>query len=182
MGGNDLVYSITLGQEGYLVGSIIGSYASIHVLDECPKEELEKYHCKAFTGGPQGGDFRKKIQAGTYYVCISNWSPPQSVDFLLNLSFQGITGISTHDLSAELKVWPNPVNSILNISAEMLESSTLTFELVNLSGQVITKSSMVATGLFCHELDVSGLPAGIYCLRTIGPGWVINKRVMVTGR
>jgi len=79
MDGNDKVYTITLDNEGYLAGSILGVYGSIHVLDECPVEELEKRHCKAYAYGPDGGEFEERFDPGTYYVIISSWAPPQTV-------------------------------------------------------------------------------------------------------
>jgi hypothetical protein len=59
-----------------------------------------------------------------------------------------------------LKVWPNPSNSLLNIDAgdKFLSSSGLTISIYDISGREIM------TMKFTEQLDVSGLPAGVYLL------------------
>jgi len=164
MDGNDKVYSITLEYEGYLTGSILGAYGSIHVLDKCPVEELEKRNCLAFASGPNGGSFEKRIQPGFYYVIISTWAPPQTVDFLLNMSFRGL-GIESEELVSSLSVYPNPTSGMFTVSISNAEASDLTLELVNISGQVVYRNEVKSVYSYNEEIDASAFAKGVYYLK-----------------
>jgi len=164
MDGNDKVYSITLPYEGYLTGNILGAYGSIHVLDICPTETLEKFHCKAFVGGPNGGQFEKKIAAGTYFVIISTWSPPQTVDYLLNMSFRG-TGVDNSELMSSLNVYPNPTNGKFTVNISNVEAMDMTLELVNISGQVVYRNEVKAAYSYNEDIDATTFAKGVYYLK-----------------
>ncbi|MDD4646383.1 MAG: T9SS type A sorting domain-containing protein, partial [Bacteroidales bacterium] len=165
MDGNDKVYTITLPEEGYLIGNILGAYGSIHVLDICPTVELEKFHCKAYVGGPNGGQFRKKIAAGTYFVIISTWSPPQTVDYLLNMSFESASGVDNGDLANTLSVYPNPTNGKFTVSISNNEATDMTIELVNISGQVVYRNDVKAAYSYNEDIDASSFAKGVYYLK-----------------
>jgi hypothetical protein len=167
MDGNDKVYTITLDKEGYLTGNILGAYGSIHVLGKCPKEELLKSDCKAFVGGPNGGEFtHKRIAAGTYYVVISTWAPPQTVDYLLNMSFsETSTGIDEGSLANNLSVYPNPTNGKFTVSVSQAEASDLTIDLVNISGQVVYSNQVSAVYSYNEDIDASSFAKGVYYLK-----------------
>jgi hypothetical protein len=180
MDGNDKVYSITLESEGYLSGSILGAYGSIHVLDECPVEELEKRNCKAFASGPNGGDFEKRMQAGSYYVIVSTWAPPQTVDYLLNMSFTELsTGIENKNLSGNINVYPNPTQGKFTYNIDIPEASDLIIELVNSSGQVIYRNEVKGAYTFSEEIDSRLYANGVYYLKVNDGKEVIIKKVVV---
>jgi hypothetical protein len=179
MDGNDKVYSITTTEEGYLVGSILGAYGSIHVLDLCPKEELEKFHCKAYTGGPNGGQFRKKIPAGTYFVIISTWAPPQTVDFLMNLSWESGSAVDNADLMSSMNVYPNPTNGKFTVSINNPEATDMILELVNISGQVVYRNEVKAAYSYNEDIDASTFAKGVYYLKVNdGKGVKVEKVVV----
>jgi hypothetical protein len=165
MDGNDKVYSINLEADGYLTGNILGAYGSIHVLDKCPKEELEKNNCKAFVGGPNGGEFTKRIAAGEYYVIISTWAPPQTVDYLLNMSFEEGSGINDNNLASSLTVYPNPTEGKFTVSISNAEAKDLTVELVNISGQVVYRNEVKAVYTYNNDIDASSFAKGVYYLK-----------------
>jgi hypothetical protein len=164
MDGNDKVYSIELEYEGYLTGSILGAYGSIHVLDRCPVEELEKRNCKAFASGPNGGDFEKRIQPGFYYVIVSTWAPPQTVDYLLNMSFRGL-GVDNNELMSSMKVYPNPTNGMFTVSINNTEAKDMTLELVNISGQAVYRNTVKSVYSYTEEIDASAFAKGVYYLK-----------------
>jgi hypothetical protein len=180
MDGNDVVYTITLAEEGYLIGNILGAYGSIHVLDVCPKTELTKEHCKAFTGGPNGGTgFRKKIPAGTYFVIISTWSPPQTVDYLLNMSWESGSAVDNADLMSSLSVYPNPNNGKFTVNISNPEAMDMTLELVNISGQVVYRNQVKAAYTYNEDIDASTFAKGVYYLKVNnGKGIKVEKVVV----
>jgi hypothetical protein len=178
MDGNDKVYSITLPYEGYLTASLLGAYGSVHVLDACPKEELEKFHCKAFLSGPTGGQFDKKIAAGTYYVIISTWAPPQTVDYLLNMSFRG-TGVEENALNSTLNVYPNPNSGVFTVNVTNPEATDMTIELVGINGQVVYRNEVKAAYSHNEEINASSFAKGVYYLKlNDGKGVKIEKVVV----
>jgi hypothetical protein len=164
MDGNDKVYSINLEYEGYLTGSILGAYGSIHVLTKCPVEELEKRDCAAFASGPNGGSFEKRIQPGFYYVIVSTWSPPQTVDYLMNLSFRGL-GVESDELKNSMSVYPNPTSGRFTVSISNAEASDMTLELVNISGQVVYRNQVKSVYSYNEEIDASAFAKGVYYLK-----------------
>ena len=178
MDGNDKVYTITVA-DGYLIGNILGAYGSIHVLDVCPKADLTKDHCKAFVGGPNGGQFRKKIAAGTYFVIISTWAPPQTVDFLLNMSWESGAAVDNSDLMSSLSVYPNPTNGKFTVSINNPEASDMTLELVNISGQVVYRNEVKAAYSYNEDIDASSFAKGVYYLKVNdGKGVKVEKVVV----
>jgi hypothetical protein len=179
MDGNDKVYSITLAEEGYLLGDILGAYGSIHVLDKCPKVELEKNNCKAYIGGPNGGSFRKKVPAGFYYVIISTWAPPQTVDFLLNMSWESGSGVEDGDLLSTLSVYPNPTSGRFTVSISNAEATDMTIEFVNISGQVVYRNEVKATYSYTDEIDASQFAKGVYYLKVNNGKEVKVEKVVV---
>ena len=179
MDGNDKVYSITLEYEGYLTGNILGAYGSIHVLDKCPVEELEKKNCKGFVGGPMGGEFTKRIAAGTYYVIVSTWAPPQTVDFLLNMSFEEGSGVENDGLMSSMSVYPNPTNGKFTVSISNAEASDLTVELVNISGQVVYRNEVKAVYSYNEDIDAGSFAKGVYYLKVNNGEEVKVEKVVV---
>jgi len=71
--------------------------------------------------------------------------------------------LSVADIAADkmtLQLYPNPANSILNISSsEMLKM----FEVYNITGQVVL--NITTTEAYKHELNISDLAKGVYFLK-----------------
>ncbi|MFA6126550.1 MAG: T9SS type A sorting domain-containing protein [Bacteroidales bacterium] len=179
MDGNDKVYTITLPDDGYLTGNILGAYASMHVLDVCPKEEFTKDHCKAFAGGPTGGQFRRKIEAGTYYVIVSNWTPPQTVDYLLNLSWESVSAVPYDDRVSQLNIYPNPTSDKLTVTFTNDAVSDLTLELINIQGQIVYRNVVKAVYSFQDEIDATRFVRGVYYLKASNGKELKIKKVVI---
>ncbi|MDD4646391.1 MAG: T9SS type A sorting domain-containing protein, partial [Bacteroidales bacterium] len=179
MDGNDKVYTVTLPAEGYLTGSIIGAFGAIHVLDVCPAEQLEKNHCKAFAYGAQGGQFRKKLPAGSYYVIIANNPPPQTMDFLLNLSWEGVSGVENDNLMSHINVYPNPTSDKFTIEISNDEATDLSLELVTISGQIVYSKKVKSVYSFQEEIAADDFSKGIYYLKVSNGRELQIKKVVV---
>jgi hypothetical protein len=180
MDGNDKVYSITLDVEGYLTANILGAYGSVHVLDECPVTELEKRNCKLFASGPNGGEVTKRIQPGFYYVIVSTWAPPQTVDYLLNISFEELsTGVDAAGLGSSLVVYPNPTQGMFTVSISNAEASDLSLELVNISGQTVYRNEVKSVYSYNEEIDASSFAKGVYYLKVNNGEEVKIEKVVI---
>ena len=62
--------------------------------------------------------------------------------------------------------FPVPAEEILNLNFTSANAETLNFRLINAMGQVVSSSTIARTqvGANRHQIDVSGLAAGIYSL------------------
>ena len=140
---------------------------------------MQKTNCKAFVGGPNGGTFTKRIAAGNYYVIISTWAPPQTVDYLLNMSFEEGSGIDNNGLTSNLSVYPNPTNGKFTVSISNAEATDLTVELVNISGQVVYTSNVKAVYSYNEDIDASSFAKGVYYLKVNNGTEVKVEKVVV---
>lgn len=166
MDGNDVVYTITLIQSGYLTGDITGAYGSIHVLDACPETVMDSTHCFAFAAGPTGGSFTDvPIPAGTYYVIVSTWAPPQTVDFVMNLSFSVTIGIDENFPLSGFRVYPNPTNGFLTLNYQNDKPTDLKIDLLNILGQNVYHKNLFSICNYSDEIDLSHLTNGIYFVK-----------------
>jgi hypothetical protein len=167
MDGNDLVYTITLPDPGFITGDITGAYGSMNVLDICPDNvNIPATHCFAFAAGPNGGSFvDMPIPAGTYYVVISSWAPPQTVDYTMNLSFSLTAGIDDNIFRNTAKVYPNPTNGALTVSLSNNQPSDFAIEIVNMMGQKIYTRQVHSVINFSEDFDLSNFTNGIYFVK-----------------
>ncbi|HBB91132.1 MAG TPA: hypothetical protein DC042_05300 [Bacteroidales bacterium] len=87
------------------------------------------------------------------------------MDFLLNLSFEGISGINEKDLASRITVWPNPASDRLNVSVNPGAPADLTIELITLTGQVLYQKRVAGVFDYQDEIDVSRFARGFYYIR-----------------
>ena len=83
------------------------------------------------------------------------------VDTLFNLpSFCSQDPLSIHDVDSDegIKLYPNPVSSVLNITSE---NGYELYKVTDVLGKVVLKGQLEAKE---HQLDISTLPNGIYYL------------------
>ncbi|MCK4662991.1 MAG: choice-of-anchor D domain-containing protein [Bacteroidales bacterium] len=115
LNGNDVVFTFTVEQDGYISGSIEGEYLGMHVIDNCPsspdvsEENANVVNCIAFASdGTTSNPFANRpISAGTYYVIVATWPPPQETTFTMNLSYTTrVYDITIADIQGETEVSP----------------------------------------------------------------------------
>lgn len=76
-------------------------------------------------------------------------------------------------------VFPNPANDIATLRIVSAENARLTLQLMELSGrQIWNKQEQAAEGSSDHEVDLTGLPAGVYMLKVFGETEVANLRLV----
>ncbi|MBU92465.1 MAG: hypothetical protein CML88_02920, partial [Rhodobiaceae bacterium] len=88
--GVDWVGSFTLSEKSYLSGSFTdqgSAYGSVSITDSCIDDADASCSAFIYTGYEGEGSFADVIlEAGTYFVTISNWPSPSYIDFNLQLS------------------------------------------------------------------------------------------------
>ncbi|MCF7920863.1 MAG: carboxypeptidase regulatory-like domain-containing protein [Candidatus Cloacimonetes bacterium] len=89
MNGIDIVYEMTIDTDGgFLQGSLVGGssdYPGLFILDGCPDGE---YNTIFAQGASTSFTFASvPIDAGTYYVIVSNWPTPDFFEYTLNMEW-----------------------------------------------------------------------------------------------
>lgn len=74
-------------------------------------------------------------------------------------------------------IWPNPVNSTLNIHCPGVDNQKVNIDLVDLSGKIVMKLFEGINDRGSMECDVSQLPSGIYFLKISGNDIVLIKKI-----
>jgi len=87
------------------------------------------------------------------YTWIAGYSPATQLNFTSSL------GLDNNILANEIAVYPNPVDTVLNISnAENLSNAS--FSIINLLGETVLKSKNMNN----NTIDIPNLSSGIYIL------------------
>ncbi len=77
-------------------------------------------------------------------------------------------------------IYPNPVQSVLNVDYTFNQTQTVKIQLVDVLGQVVYTSDLVATsGLNNVHINVNNFASGIYSLNTISGNTVNSVKVIV---
>lgn len=80
-----------------------------------------------------------------------------------------------------IKVYPNPVNEVLNVSFELTTAMDLQFRLIDLTGKTISQSAAnrFDVGASFYTVDVASIPAGIYLVTIESQKTILGRRVFV---
>ena len=66
---------------------------------------------------------------------------------------------------AEINLFPNPTNGILNLEIINLNKEVLSLEIVNINGQVVYSNQMNASDFPVHKIDLSNCSKGVYFVK-----------------
>jgi hypothetical protein len=87
LNGYDFVAQFNLTEEGYLSGSVSGSWTGVIIVQDCPNPTTPAARL-ALGSGSNGGPFADVLlQPGSYFAIVSTWPSPDFTNFTLNLSF-----------------------------------------------------------------------------------------------
>ena len=91
---------------------------------------------------------------------------------------QHIAGIEQLRMqNAELRIWPNPTSSILNVELGVM-SETTKVEVLNTLGETVIHNSEIVNQK-C-KLDVSALPAGVYFIQLNDNWGNVTKKIIIS--
>ncbi len=90
-------------------------------------------------------------------------------------------GAVTAATAGQAQVWPNPTSGALHVEVPRETTGTLTLTLLDALGRAARTEAVAvaAPGRTRAQLDVRGLPAGLYLLRGEGAGEGFARRVVV---
>ncbi|MCO5256200.1 MAG: fibronectin type III domain-containing protein [Lentimicrobium sp.] len=98
MNGDDMVFEFTLTEAGYLGGSMTttDSYLGLFILEDCPDPVSPAAVLRSATSSGTSVTLTEiLLQPGTYFAIVSSWPSPQSIEFILNLSFEPLPDCPT---------------------------------------------------------------------------------------
>jgi len=75
-----------------------------------------------------------------------------------------INSVRTNVLNSSTRIFPNPVNSSLNISMSNVSAGAYELTVQNVVGQTVANKTVNVNGTFATQFDVSNLNAGVYFL------------------
>ncbi|WP_400191401.1 LamG-like jellyroll fold domain-containing protein [Hymenobacter sp. B81] len=120
------------------------------------------------------------LRQGAYAVQLSQGLHPTR--FVLHLYAQRPLATATARLTnADLQVYPNPAHGQpVTVSAAGLSGSRAELHLLNSLGQVVRKETVALNGrLLEHQVEVAGLPAGVYTLQLRTPAGTLARKLVV---
>lgn len=116
-----------------------------------------------------GVDLNTNHNGRQYYWLNGSWYESQIDGSLMIRAVTGpkIPATAIGDINAPLssiKVWPNPVHDILNVSVDEQVMESLSFRVIDMSGRTLMDVKSTGT------IDVSSLSQGVYILLTLRHG------------
>lgn len=93
-------------------------------------------------------------------------------DFIESL---GSACLSVHEpLSGKINIYPNPASDVLNLGSYLPVNAVIGYTLLNLNGTVVSQGIIID-----RTIDISGISNGVYLLKLVIEGSVINRKVIV---
>ena len=130
------------------------------------------------TNNPGTTAFQSGLPGGTMTIIIEDANG--CID-TLTVNVGGITiGIEEALIGiADFKAYPNPANTVLNVSMTLNNADDVTISLVNLNGQTLMSKSAKNSASFNTQLNVSNLASGMYFLQvTTSIGTATQKLII----
>ena len=134
------------------------------------------------------------IGTNPYSIITSDFNGDAKADLATANQFSGYasvllncTGVGVNELkmqNAELRIWPNPANTVLNVvlrfdklSAGSAQGDDYEVSITNVMGEeVIHTSNFVNRNL---QIDVSSRPNGIYFISLRNKNEVLTKKIII---
>jgi hypothetical protein len=120
-------------------------------------------------GGTTGETISRTYTAGTYYARVYGFNNANSASVCYTLKVQlgtaTLTGINGNVSGSKglLKVYPNPVSNILNVSVlGDLSGQKTNLQIIDMAGRILVTKNSNGT---LESIDISTLPKGVYMLR-----------------
>lgn len=137
-------------------------------LDTLNKNDIYLVYCR--TAG------RSSMSIDTMKVLgfIETYNMLGGIEAWISAGYQTVSNIDGFDdLSARIKIYPNPTNSILNLETE--KSDLYSIEITSAKGQLIYTGKMEGT---THQLDLSSFRKGVYFITIRSKNFLTTRKVI----
>ena len=99
------------------------------------------------------------LGAGSYTCTITD---AHGCTVMTIATVSSITGIASAVLTDSYKVYPNPATGFATVELQTSQKTHINLSLTNLVGQELIVKSLEVNGILKQNLDLSGLPEGLY--------------------
>ena len=113
------------------------------------------------------------ISGGTLYFCVMPYFEGRTGTYLLDIKVTQGTGVEESDETL-FSAYPNPVKDMVNVNCKDIEEISL----FNAVGQRI--ESVNTEGRDNVQLNLSGLPNGMYILQAVSQDHTLTRRIVKT--
>ncbi len=107
---------------------------------------------------------------GVYGLCDSS----DSIQVIVN----DCTGLEEENLASSITIYPNPANSLLNVSIAESNLNSITMAIFNNAGEMVY-SSMIPLETKQTKIDIDGFAEGVYLIRFNSESQIVNKKLIV---
>lgn len=101
----------------------------------------------------------------------------QAEDYSVNVRL--IVGIDQAILASSLNIYPNPTTGRVLIKADAVKEGIVKLSVVNALGQVVKQMDADGTNGLSEDIDLDGLPKGIYYIKVQQQQAVVTKRIVL---
>lgn len=126
------------------------------------------------------GQLEKAYQQN-YDVNTQSWIL-NTTDSIKNYYYEPYISVSVANTKIEeasVSLFPNPANSVINISADWTEPQAFTVAIYNTSGQIIRQWAEEPTANYKKQIPVTDLSAGTYFIKIKGDSTDISKQLTI---
>jgi hypothetical protein len=114
---------------------------------------------------------------------IHSW-PRSGATLCEKCTFNGvITSIADLKLKSEstkFRVFPNPVQNVLNVEVLQIEDVSYSYSIYNIIGNKMMESTSIpASQRFIRDIDISSFPKGAYIIRLVSKGGLNSARLFI---
>ena len=105
------------------------------------------------------------------------WAVNATTSELLLIEPDAIAGVPELSTTILLNAYPNPAKDRVQVSLERYAGGTVRLELLDAAGRLVVGTTATANRM---DLDVSGMPVGLYQLRaTLADGHQLQQPLMI---
>lgn len=107
------------------------------------------------------------------YKCEDATSPADNIVLAPAVSIQPALGMS------DMKVYPNPTRSILNVEMKLAKQENVTISLINVNGQTVMSKVIENTSALSERFNVANLASGLYFLQVTNSKGTQAQKVVI---
>ncbi|MDA3944053.1 MAG: choice-of-anchor D domain-containing protein [Bacteroidetes bacterium] len=152
LSGDDVVYQFTLPNGGLLEGTITTTedWIGAFVLADCPNATTPPTPVIQKTSSDQTLTYSNDIAAGTYFLIISSYPSPQSIDYTINLSLSEYPASST---------WTGNVNNDWHTAGNW-DNEVPGFTTNATIPAGLTNYPTISSAASCHDITLQSTASG----------------------
>ena len=113
----------------------------------------------------------------TQYGC---WQGTQNFSTSGNCCIVPVTtGLMDEAFTQSISLYPNPAKNVVYLETNVITANDMTVDLFNLLGEKVLTQHFASSGNMTRELNIAGLPKGVYGVQISSGGSVAMKKLAI---